>query len=100
MKAAGYKHQKQKPVPKGLKTAFKIFLAVFVVTAVSFFTYDLIKVKRYKQPPVFCIPVIKYDNGSIDYYGLGYKVWKDYDPFDDKTEYFVTLWLFPKFWSI
>ncbi len=78
---------------------FSIF-AAFIIMISSFFAYDFLKIKRYKQPPVFCIPVYQYDNGSVDYIGFGYKIWKDYDPFDNKTEYYVTLWILPKFWHI
>ncbi|MBQ8780778.1 MAG: hypothetical protein IJZ72_03810 [Oscillospiraceae bacterium] len=74
--------------------------AVILCTAAGFFTSDLIRVKQYKLPPRFCIPVIEYDNGSVDYYGLFYKVWKDYDPFEETTEYYVSFWLVPKFWNI
>jgi hypothetical protein len=71
-----------------------------IVIAAGFFTTDLIRAKRYGLPPVFCVPVIEYENGSTDYYGLGYKVWKDYHPFDETTTYYVGFWLVPKFCSI
>ncbi len=102
MKAAGYvpKKRVKKPLSKRTKLFLKIFISALLLTAVSFFTADYLIVKRNKKPPVFSIKVYEYDNGSADYYGLFYKVWEDYDPFDDETEYFLTFWLFPKFWSI
>lgn len=77
-----------------------VIIAALLIIAAGFFTTDLIRAKRYRLPPVFCIPVIEYDGGSTDYYGLGYKVWADYHPFDESTEYYVGFWLIPKFWSI
>ena len=77
-----------------------IVLFSFVVIAASFFTIDYLRIKRYKTPPFFCIPVYEYENGSTDYYGIGYKIWKDYDSFDNETEYYITFWILPKFWHI
>ena len=74
--------------------------AAVLSLAVIFFTVDLIRAKKSCLPPVFCIPVIEYENGSEDYYGLFYKVWKDYDPFDDETRYYLGFWLLPKNFNI
>ena len=79
------------------KRLFIVLLCTLAVLSAGFFTTDLIRAKRYKLPPVFCITVMNYENGSKDHYGLGYKVWEDYDPFDDTTDYYVGLWLIPKF---
>lgn len=79
------------------KRAFIVFICTLAVLSAGFFTTDLIRAKRYKLPPVFCITVMNYENGSKDHYGLGYKVWEDYDPFDDTTDYYVGFWLIPKF---
>lgn len=102
MKAAGYVPNKRnkKPVSKKAKLVTRIIISTFLIIALSFFTADYIRVKRHKIPPLFAIQVHAYDNGSADYYGLGYKVWKDYDSFDNETEYYLTFWLLPKFWSI
>ena len=82
------------------RIAMTIILSVIACTAICFFATDLIRAKRYKLPPVFCVPVIEYDNGSVDYYGLGYKVWEDYHNFDKTVNYYVGFWFIPKFWSI
>ena len=82
---------------KIVKTAI---IAAVLVMAAGFFTTDLIRAKQYKLPPRFCVPVIEYENGSVDHYGLFYKVWEDYDPFEETTNYYVGFWLVPKFWSI
>ena len=84
---------------KGKVVKITIISAV-LAAAVCFFTADLIRAKQYKLPPRFCVPVIEYDNGSVDYYGLFYKVWADHNPFEDTTDYYVGFWLVPKFWSI
>ncbi len=87
---------------KGINRSKVIAAAVSAVIFIlaAFFATDLIRTKRYGLPPVFCVPVIEYGNGSADYYGLGYKVWKDYHPFDETVDYYVGFWLIPKFWSI
>ena len=72
-----------------------VFGAAFIL-----FTVDLVRIKQQERPPLFCVPVIKYENGSEDYYGLFYKVWKDYDPFDRETEYYMGFWFIPKNFSI
>lgn len=64
--------------------------------AAVMFSVDLIRAKRYNLPPMFCVPVIEYSGGSTDYWGLFYKVWKDYDPFEDRVRYYVGFWLIPK----
>jgi hypothetical protein len=102
MKAAGYvkKRRPRKQLPKSVRAAVKIAAATVLSVALVFFTLDYLRINRYGEPPIFCVPVFEYDNGSIDYYGLFYKVWMDYNPFEDETEYHVTLWFLPKFWSI
>ncbi len=77
-----------------------IIVSVIAAAAISFFVTDLIRTKQHGLPPVFCIPVIEYDNGSVDYYGLGYKVWEDYHPFDKTVNYYVGFWFIPKFINI
>lgn len=79
------------------KRAFIVLLCTLAVLSAGFFVTDLVRAKRYKLPPVFCFTVIDYGNGSKDHYGLGYKVWEDYDPFDRTTDYYVGFWLIPKF---
>ncbi|MCH5194075.1 MAG: hypothetical protein J1F11_08950 [Oscillospiraceae bacterium] len=73
-----------------------IVCGVMLGIAVILFSADLLRAKKNNQPPMFCYPVIEYENGSVDYYGLFYKVWKDYDPFDDETRYYVGFWFIPK----
>ena len=82
------------------KTILTALLLTVAITAAGFFATDLIRAKRYNLPPLFCIPVIQYDNGSVDYYGLGYKVWEDYHPFDRTVSYYVGFWFIPKFLNI
>ena len=74
--------------------------AVVFVIALALFSADLIRVKRRNQPPIFCVPFIEYDNGSADYYGLFYKVWKDYNPFEDETRYYMGFWFIPKAFNL
>lgn len=74
--------------------------AVVFGIALILFSADLVRVKRRNQPPIFCVPVIEYDNGSVDYYGLFYKVWKDYNPFEDETRYYMGFWFIPKAFNL
>ncbi len=90
----------KKSVKSRRRRVIAIILSVLLITAAGFFAADLIRAKRYNLPPLFCVPIIEYDNGSVDYYGLGYKVWKDYHPFDKTVNYYVGFWFIPKFWSI
>ncbi|MCH5348095.1 MAG: hypothetical protein J1E40_02120 [Oscillospiraceae bacterium] len=76
--------------------AIAITCGVVLGIALILFSADLFRAKRSNLPPLFCVPVIEYDNGSVDYYGLFYKVWKDYDPFDDETRYYMGFWFIPK----
>ena len=83
--------------------ARKIIAAVCAaVLGIAFllFTADLVRVKKNAEPPMFCIPMVKYSNGSVDYYGLFYKVWEDYDPFDKETHYYMGFWFVPKYFNI
>ena len=82
------------------KRAFIVLLCTLAVLSAGFFATDLVRAKRYKLPPVFCFTVIDYGNGIKDHYGLGYKVWEDYDPFDQTTDYYVGFWLIPKFFCL
>lgn len=74
--------------------------ALVMLVSLAFFGVDLIRVKQCGLPPMFCVPVIEYENGSEDYYGLFYKVWKDYNPFEDETHYFMGFWFLPKNFNI
>ena len=73
-----------------------IVCSVILGIALILFSADLLRAKKNNLPPLFCYPVIEYENGSVDYYGLFYKVWKDYDPFDDETRYYMGFWFIPK----
>lgn len=77
-----------------------IACGVIIGIAAIFFSVDLLRAKRSNLPPLFCVPVIEYDNGSTDYLGLFYKVWKDYNPFEDETRYYVGFWFVPKAFNI
>ena len=85
--------------PKVRKITAIICTVIFGI-AISLFSVDLIRAKKNNQPPMFCYPLIEYENGSTDYYGLFYKVWKDYDPFEDETRYYVGFWFIPKSFNI
>lgn len=81
--------------PKVRKIITAVCIVILGIAAVLF-SVDLLRAKKNNQPPLFCYPVIEYDNGSTDYYGLFYKVWKDYNPFEDETRYYVGFWFIPK----
>ena len=81
--------------PKLRKIITVICITILGISA-ALFSVDLLRAKKNNQPPLFCYPVIEYDNGSTDYYGLFYKVWKDYNPFEDETRYYVGFWFIPK----
>lgn len=102
MEMAGYKPEKhnKKPLSKKAGRIRKIITGILLAIVISFFTTDYIRIKIHSHPPIFCIPIIRYEHGSVDYYGAGYKIWEDYDPFEDTSVYYVTLWILPKFWSI
>lgn len=85
--------------PKARKIVAIICAAILGIAAVLF-SVDLLRAKRSNLPPLFCYPVMEYDNGSTDYYGLFYKVWKDYNPFEDETRYYVGFWFVPKVFNI
>lgn len=85
--------------PKARK-AIAAMCAVIVGISMIFFSVDFLRAKRRNQPPLFCVPVIEYGSGSTDYYGLFYKVWKDYDPFENETRYYMGFWLIPKVFKL
>lgn len=85
--------------PKAKRVA-AIICAVILGLSLTFFSVDFLRAKRRNQPPLFCVPAIKYGNGSTDYYGLFYKVWEDYDPFEDETRYYMGFWLIPKSFNL
>lgn len=101
LKLARREEQKRnKTMSPKMRKIIAIVCAVILGIAVLLFSVDLLRAKKNNQPPLFCYPVIEYDNGSTDYYGLFYKVWKDYDPFDDETRYYVGFWFIPKAFNI
>ncbi|MDE5577403.1 MAG: hypothetical protein K2J11_08455 [Oscillospiraceae bacterium] len=101
LKLARREEQKRNKImsPKIRKIITAICITILCIAA-ALFSVDLLRAKKNNQPPLFCCPVIEYDNGSTDYYGLFYKVWKDYDPFEDETRYYVGFWFVPKNFSI
>lgn len=59
-----------------MKKKFKIILIIIILIWSVFFTTDYIISKQQKKP-IFCISGPMYlDGGTIEYYGLGYKVIK------------------------
>ncbi len=53
-----------------------VIISIIFIIAVIFFLVDYIRVKD-NEAPIFSVPLIKYqDGGSIEYFGLGYKVIK------------------------
>ena len=77
--------------------------AVFTVLLVIavFFVSDALRVRNYGLPPIFCIPSETLADGkSRIYYGIGYKILEDTEPFSSKTEYHITLWILPAFISV
>lgn len=63
----------------------KIYKFIFIVVLVwlSFFTIDYV-LFRFNKKPVFSIPLKIYkDGGTVEYYGLGYKIIK-YNVLDNK----------------
>ncbi|MCL2053875.1 MAG: hypothetical protein FWG90_05470 [Oscillospiraceae bacterium] len=102
MRFAGYtpEAREKKPLPKLVKALLRLLIGCALTVSFLFFAVDYIRIKRDNKPPVFCIKAIEHESGSVDYYGFLYKVWKDYDPFERETEYYITFWFFPKFLSI
>ena len=92
--------KRNKTVSAKAKKITAAVCAAVVSVALVFFSVDLIRAKKNNQPPMFCISVIEYSNGSEDYYGLFYKVWKDYNPFENETRYYVGFWFLPKNFNI
>ena len=80
----------------------RIIAAAAVISVIcAMFVTDFLRTKGFGLPPVFCIPSDHLSDGvSRDYYGFGYKIWKDTNPFDGRTEYKVTLWIIPKAFGI
>jgi hypothetical protein len=74
-----------------------IITGVMIIWAVLMLT-DLYRT-RMSEPPLFAVPILRYDSGSVDYYGLFYKIWKDVNILNGDTEYYMTAWFVPKFIS-
>ena len=78
-----------------------IVISAVIMVICGMFTGDVLRTKTFGLPPIFCIPSDHLSDGvSRDYYGLGYKIWEDVNPFDGKTEYKITLWIIPKAFGI
>lgn len=57
-------------------------MVVFIVIWLAFIITDF-TLSKYNKKPIFAIPVFKLkDGGTVEYYGLGYKVIK-YNVLDD-----------------
>lgn len=101
LKLARREEQKRnKAASPKIRRAAAVVCAVILVISLIFFSADFLRAKRRNQPPLFCVPVIEYDNGSTDYYGLFYKVWEDYNPFEDETRYYMGFWFIPKAFNL
>lgn len=83
-----------------LRKAIAVVYAVILGISLIFFSVDFFRAKRRNQPPLFCVPIIEYENGSADYLGLFYKVWKDHDTFEDETRYYMGFWFIPKYFKL
>ncbi len=60
---------------KKTKNIVKIILVTWLVFLITDFA-----LAQAEKPPIFAIPIVKYkDGGSVEYYGLGYKVIKYVD---------------------
>ena len=69
------KRRQDKPLTvKQWKTIAAVCGGVLMI-ALCFFSVDLVRAKNY---------------------GLFYKVWKDYNPFENETRYYMGFWLLPK----
>ncbi|MDR0992095.1 MAG: hypothetical protein LBL87_04240 [Ruminococcus sp.] len=53
-----------------------------------------------KTPPRFALPLISYENGSVDYYGLGYKIFSDVNNLSGEVHYYYNAWFVPKFFYV
>jgi hypothetical protein len=81
------------------KLTFKKKLAVagaIIIICIGFLCCDLYR-SRLDLPPIFAVPILRYENGSTDYYGIGYKVWKDVNIINGNTAYYLTAWFVPKY---
>jgi hypothetical protein len=75
----------------------KLIIAGSVLAVILAFLCCDIYRTRLEKPPIFAVPLLRYENGSADYYGLGYKVWKDVNIINGDTEYYLTAWFVPKY---
>ncbi len=78
------------------KKILRIVGAVLLAVISAMFIADIVRIKWFKEPPMFCVEAYTYNDGvSTQYYGAGYKVKKDYDLTDGSVEYYITLWILP-----
>ncbi len=77
-----------------------IIIITLIVFSIGSFSVDFIRVKNLGLEPICSVQIIDYGNGSVDYYGAGYKIWKDYHPADETTKYYMGFWFVPKFINI
>jgi hypothetical protein len=52
------------------------------------------------MPPHFALPLIRYDSGSVDFYGFGYKVFMDVNNLNGDVHYYYNGWFVPKFFYV
>ncbi|MGN0642310.1 MAG: hypothetical protein ACI4JJ_04120 [Huintestinicola sp.] len=78
------------------KVAAAVSALIFAVSSILF-ACDVVRTKVMDREPLFCVKAVEYRDGiSADYYGAGYKIWLDYDPFEDTSEYYISFWVLPK----
>jgi hypothetical protein len=52
------------------------------------------------SPPHFAVPLIRYENGSTDWYGAGYKIFSDVNNLNGEVHYYYNAWFVPKFFYV
>ena len=77
-----------------MKRKILILLVLVLMISISFALVDNLRI-RMEQDPIFAFPLYQLkDGGTIEYYGLGYKI-IDYNTIEGKNEYAFGTWLMP-----
>jgi hypothetical protein len=85
--------KKRKISTKKIKIIVVIAIAVMLLV---FAMVDLVR-SRFGEDPIFAVPLLKYDSGSADFYGIGYKVYKDVNFLNGEVKYYYAAWFVPKY---
>ena len=86
-----YEEKKPKKQRKGLQIFFNIILLLVMVVIIMVIV-DIVAVRRYNAGPYFALPIHTYeDGGSIEYYGIGYKV-IEYNQVQGRRDKEIGLW--------